>query len=226
MVILDLIINGGNMRLKKYLFLVLIAIFLSGCSKEYNLTITDDEFIEEVNVTLLDNVDNKKIVDNDYYPLHANTEETYEKKIDSNDGYLKLNLKYRYKKEDFANANSVNQCFNERKIFLNDEEYYYLELKEMTDCVSDFNFDINIITNNKVISNNADEVNNNKYTWHLSEDNKDNFKLKIKIAKAVYSNNGLTNSKVISYVILGLIGIAIIIFIGVTIKYVKNKNKI
>ena len=96
----------------------------------------------------------------------------------------------------------------------------------MTDCVSDFNFDINIITNNKVISNNADEVNNNKYTWHLSEDNKDNFKLKIKIAKGVYSDNGLTNSKVISYVILGLIGIAIIIFIGVTIKYVKNKNKI
>ena len=198
----------------------------SGCSKEYNLTITDDKFIEELKVTLIDNEDNKKMIDNNFYPLHASTEEIYIKKINIREGYLQLDLKYEYSKEEFENANSVNQCFKEKKILLNDDDYYYLELKKMNDCVTDFNFDINIITNNQVVSNNADKVNKNKYTWHVSEDNKDNFKLKIKIAKGVYNNTILTKEKIIAYVVLGIIGIGIIVFIPITVKRMKNKNKI
>ena len=57
-------------------------------------------------------------------------------------------------------------------------------------------------------------------------DNKDNFKLKIKIAKGVYNNTILTKEKIIAYVVLGIIGIGIIVFIPITVKRMKNKNKI
>lgn len=214
------------MRIKKYLFLALIAVLVSGCSKEYNLTINDNKFIEEVNVTLKNNIENRKIVEQNYYPLHANTKDTYERKIDNKDGYLNLNLKYRYNEAEFANANSINQCFKERKLILDNEEYYYIELRGMNNCVSDFNFDINIITNNKVISSNADSINKSKYTWHVNENNKDNFNLKIKIAKNEKNKTGILNSKILTPIILGVMGIALIIFISVVIKSIKNKNKI
>lgn len=86
------------------------------------------------------------------------------------------------------------------------------------ECFYGQEFDINIITKNKVLMNNADSAKGNTYTWHVTEDNKDDLSIEIKIAKG---QKAFDNS-IIIYVLFGII-VVIIIF---TIRWFINKRKV
>ena len=76
---------------------------------------------------------------------------------------------------------------------------------------------INIKTNNEVISNNADKVNGNVYTWIINKDNKDKVDIQIRISKhTIYL-------KTIIYSIIGILFI-VLLFVGY-IFYNKFKNR-
>ena len=211
--------------MKKYKFFVLIiGIFtLVGCSSEYNLIISDNEITEDINVVILDNQETSNNFDLDFYPLHSNFDEIYEKNIIKENDFIRLNLKYNYSPQDFSNANSFNECFHDKEVVLNNEDYYYLKLSEFYPCVTASEFDINIITDNKVLMNNADIVKGNKYTWHVDENNKADLLIEIKIAKGIKAYN---NSKLISYIVIGSILFILFVVMIVFFKKSNGRNEI
>ena len=93
-------------------------------------------------------------------------------------------------------------------------------------------YTITITTNHKVIESNADQVDKNKYIWVI-ENNNDSVNIN-KPIKIVFSNettleqlsNDLaSNSKIITFAVIGIISCAIIIVtIVFVIKSKKNGN--
>lgn len=173
------------MKFKIYILLFLILFLISGCTSEYNLFISDDEILENIHIEFLENESLPFSTDNPIYVFHNNFDVAYEKKV-KNKGDLKIiDYDYSYKLEDFVNANSFNQCFDYRNVIVNDDDYFEFEIANYNGCVLKNNFDIKIKTDNKVLENNADDVKNNVYIWHVDTNNPDKFSLKIKIAKGV-----------------------------------------
>ena len=90
--------------------------------------------------------------------------------------------------------------------------------------MSDYNLDINITTNNKVLDNNADEIKDNKYIWHLTDDNKSTFKLEMKIDKNNYSKS---SNKSLFYTVVLVVVTVVIIILAIYLIIKRNKsNKI
>ena len=135
-----------------------------------------------------------------------------------------LDLEYKYSLKDFINANSFNQCFDDRNI-INDDEYYTINLSKPNGCMFNTNYIINIITSNDVVENNASEIKGNKYIWYVENDNKDNFKLNIKIKKGT-EKTFKDKYNYISYMIVGIALLGIIVAIIILIKKNKNSKKI
>lgn len=212
------------MKKIEIIVILLIVILVSGCSKQYNLIVENDKITEEFNISFDDTEENMQRYNLDYFPLHANQEAMYVKKIDKKNKLLKAHFNYTYKPSEFVNANSINECFETKEIIVEAEDYYYFKLQNLKSCMSDYNIDINIITKNKVLENNADEVNKNKYTWHITDKNKDKFNLEIKIDKKK-SEKGILGS--FSLVLISLIAIiGIIIFLSILIIKRNKSNKI
>lgn len=209
----------------KLLFLLLIFILITGCKQEYNLVISDSAIKEEFKAVVDNNDDNLKRLSVNYYPLHANDVVTYNKKIIKNNNYITAFFSYVYKPYDFVNANTFNQCFRNKKVIMDDKKVYEIVLSDFVDCMYDYNLDINIITNNKVISNNADEVKKNKYIWHLTEEKKDTFSIEIKIQKGT-SKSIIQKYQFIIYIVIGIVVIGITLGVYITFKNHKKNNEI
>ena len=200
--------------MKKFLILLIGVFILCGCTNEYTLTISDKEIKEEINVTVDNSIENKELLKFNYFPLHGNQIDTYKKSVKESGNYLNVKLEYTYDSEEFGNADSLNQCFENKVVELNNKDYYYFKLSDMNHCVSTDDININIVTRNKVLLHNADRVKGNKYTWHVTSDNFDDFVLEIKIAK------GSDNSTIT--VIATIVGI---IAFGLFIYFIYKKRQ-
>ena len=214
--IIDLIINGGFMYKLKLFFIIFIVIFLCGCNSSYNLTIDEDKFIEDIELDV-SNLSNRNIINNNFYPLHKNFDVLYDKNVYNEDNYSFLNLKYSYSPDEFLNSTAYSDCFSDRT-FENTDDYFYFKMYKLVECYYGDDYDINIITKNKVIYNNADEVKGNTYTWHVTEDNKDSLLIEIKILKNKYSDDSVYN-----YLLIG-IAIVIIVMVLYFLKVYKNRQ--
>ena len=207
------------MRQRKiYIIILLLVILVTGCKKQYNLYVKNDKIIEEIDVEVINDDDNSDLLKLNYYPLHANEEEIYNKEIKEEKNILKAHFDYTYKPYDFVNSNSVNDCFKNKQIIVDNEDYYYFKLSTLKQCMNYFNLDINIITDNKVLANNADKVRGNKYTWYLREKNKEDFEIEIKISKKEKRDNNTV------FVILGSLAIVIVIISLIYFLYKNSKS--
>ena len=184
------------------------------------MIVENDKITEEFNISGDKNEENLQRYNLDYFPLHANEKVKYDKKMNTDKNLLKAHFNYTYKPSEFVNANTINECFGTKEIIVDEDEYYYFKLQNLKSCMSDYNIDINIITKNKVLENNADEVSKNKYTWHLTDENKDEFNLEIKIDKTK-NNNAIETS----FSKVGLISIIIVIGIIVILSFLIIKRK-
>ena len=191
--------------MKKFMFLLIGVFILCGCTNEYTLTISDKEIKEEINVTIDNSIENKELLKFNYYPLHGNQIDTYKKEIEENGNYLNVKLEYTYDSEEFGNADSLNQCFENKVVELNNKDYYYFKLSDMNHCVSTDDININIVTKNKVLLHNADSVKGNKYTWHVTSENFDDFVLEIKIAKGSDNSTIIVIATIVLIIVVGLI---------------------
>lgn len=205
--------------LYKYIIFILIVIVVSGCTSSYNLIIDDDTFKEEININIEnelyqyypfseDNIEFKQ------YPLYNNNVDVYNTKVIDNDNDKDVILTYSYSPSDFSNSNTINICFENHE-FLFDDKYYEFNLNGHFNCLYEENININVITNNKVVSNNADSVNGNVYTWHINQENKDNISIEIKIKKG-----GDFPEVLIAIIAIGIIIIGVLI----TYRIFKKKN--
>ena len=209
----------------KYIILLFLFLTLVGCKQEYNLVVTDTSITEEFKITVDNNEDNLKRLNVKQYPLHANNDILYNKKITKNGKIISAIFNYFYKPYDFVNANSFNQCFKNKKVIVDDEKYYEFNFSDMMDCMYNYNMNINIITKNKVVSHNADKVKGNKYTWYLTDDNKDKFSIEIKIEKGT-AKNILEQYKILTYVVVGIVSFGIILGVFIVIKKIRKNNKV
>lgn len=209
--------------MKKNVILFILLLLLCGCHANYNVTIDEDNISEEIDVSMENNDTYMIFAKNDAYPLHSNFEKKYEKNVTYDDNMINMNVKYNYTPLEFVNANSFNQCFNDKTVEVDNEDYYYFRLTDMNRCFLVADFDVNIKTNNKVLYNNADSVKGNTYTWHVNEENMKNVLIEIKIDKKHVDDSG---SMIFAYIIFGVIFVGIIFLIRSFMKKNSSRNDI
>ena len=219
------------MVLKKKIFFLLITIlFITGCSSKYQLEVTNDKFIEQVDTEIL-NEDipdyNPKASNSDFAtlfikddtfvtPFPDNPSIHYNKKVNQTEDGYNVKLSYTYKPDEYKNSYAMNLCF-EKKNFQNEKNYFLFHLSGRFDCLYSDNLTITVKTDNYVNEHNADKVEGNTYIWYIDSSNLNTTDINIKISKQDKKNYIFRNA------VLIIIGFALI-GSAIYITYKKNKR--
>lgn len=222
--------------MKKILFLFTLVCLLSGCTAEYNVEIYDDEVRVDGSLIEYDSSKwNELVYDIPYYEMidwkttgdeeSAVAEGIY--KI-SSDGKLGMGLKNKYKLlGEYENSPGIKACYQYFTVLEEDENIILSTSLENT-CFNTYpNLDyitVNLKTNHKVVSSNADSVDGYHYTWNLSRENKDDAAILITLKKDEYIFN-YENEFVKKIMFFGLIAGIILGVGGISYFYFKGKNK-
>ncbi len=218
--------------MKKLLIFLLIVFLLSGCTSNYNLEISNNSFKENINATINKNeiptsspypeieLDDQitPFLNKDYSAIFSDDKALYKKRVTYLDNYINVDMSYKYNEQEFYNSNSLKLCFDNYEFSYEDD--YYIHAYGRFYCLYSDSLDINIKTNNKVLSHNADEVNGNTYTWHVNKDNLDNLDINIKVDKGI-------NKETITTIIIVIFIIIILSIVGLVVyKKGSKENKI
>lgn len=215
---------------KKSILLFIIFTILTGCSSEYNIEFSNNKIKENIKVDILDSDMPKKydetiysssdiitpFINNDQYPFFGNEEIIYNKNVSKNGNATHIELNYDYSHDEFLNSTVYRSCF-ENSEFVTNKKNYDLNFYGSFYCLYGEELVINIKTDNEVISNNADKVNGNVYTWIIDKENVDNVDIEMKISKhTVYYRK----------IVYGIVCILFIgLFIAGYVVYHKFKNR-
>ena len=219
------------MKKRKFLLLIISVFLLSGCSAEYNLTITKDTMEEDINAIFDKATESEyaanmeKIKRSAYYNFDTRENEYYTFNKDEDENNIILNYKYRYKDNNLYKSEAFSRCYYKRIVNVTDR-YITISTNNQVAClfkdgereIDDIT--INIKTNLKVEENNADEVNENIYTWYINDQNYTDKPINIKINKQEIATT--LEIGVVPVIFIVIIVIALIIF---TTFVVITKNK-
>lgn len=215
---------------------LLILIFLSGCDITYDLNIKNKTIKENISfryypgsqssmsnsITSGSKVsDEDKIlylINNNIYALTNNDKKIYSKKIEEFGNHKFINLIFNYKLKEYSNAYYMTNCVEKYDISFKKNKYK-LHAYGKFKCLYGDKLVVRIKTNNKVIKNNADYIDNNKYIWEITSENKDNIDINIDMKKKIKLSNYY---KIGGFLIFGIITIFGIMFIIVKLK---RKNR-
>ena len=232
----------------KKIIILLMFVFLTGCSVDYNLNYENgiykekmlmygesNEIIDgESFIDIKNNYFNKNIlvdysidtgdIRNEDFPLYYNT---YNKKIidDEKNGLL---LYYDYSSyDDYKKSTLINELFYDISISDN-----YLEMKNAKNIFLDYPYldkiKIEFKTDNYIKDINADEKINNSYYWYFDKNN-----YKSKSIYIVYATNKLDSikplsenntNKVISVTIVSILSLFLIIMIVTILRIIRSKK--
>ena len=179
----------------KKIIIVILLLFITGCSSEYNLKISNNSFKENIKFIVENQNSNYDLsgnieLDDQLTPFLKekteaiqNKEKFYKKKIKQDNNFRYIEMKYKYSENDFKEANSINLCFEYPELDFSDN--YYIHLQGQFYCLYSDSINIKIETKNKVYSNNADEINNGIYIWHINETNKDSVDIELEVDKGI-----------------------------------------
>lgn len=211
--------------------LIIVFVFLCcGCSAKYEIELNDDRVYDNLSVSFnrdgITSAEIDQFYSDSFYALGR--DKLYNYKNLSSSSNFTINYNYDYSIDEYSLSNIPNSCFDGFKFF-SDDDKYYLFVSGVFKCnyyeyISLDSLDIVISTNHSVLDNNADEVINGKYIWHV-DSNEQDFSLQFiteKSNKKIEKNN--LNFEIIMYVgIGGLFFLIIALFI-----LIKNKrvNKI
>jgi len=185
-------------KLKLLILTILITTLCTGCTIEYNINITNDKIIEEINVTdtILNNRSKNDILThyNMWYPTYVNfikegetiEIEGYDQKIDNieyhnknineiDNGY-KYTYKYTYPIEKYYDSYVLATTFIESTVHNNSETLVLRTSKENLLCQYDYfeSVKVNINIDPEIYElnyTNSTNINNNTYTWILDKNN-------------------------------------------------------
>ena len=226
--------------MKKIILLFMFTILLTGCSCDYELNISDDKVVENVDISLpysMDSddrskfleytkVDNLAVVgglDNPYYDMSARA-----------DNYGDIyNFNYSYDKEHpIKNARAMKSCFEKYKVE-ETSSYYMFVFRGEFKCKYKFN-DVNITvkTNNEVPKHNSTDYDEKEgvYRWKIDSSNASDVDIKLLVQKDKYpekikeqSNNLFINIFLIVGILVSIVGG--IIFTKKVLNAVDNFQK-
>jgi hypothetical protein len=114
-------------------------------------------------------------------------------------------LDYTYEIKDFVNSRYFGSCYNNNNSLFTDSGYT-LDISGRFYCYYGDSIDISVITKDKVIDENADEVKAHTYTWHLDSADYNNQQILLEVE---YDNS------IPVWIIYGsivIVGIIVIIF--------------
>lgn len=228
------------MKKIKIVLLFIFTILLTGCSCDYELNISDDKVVENVDISLpysmnsddrskfleytkIDNVAVVGGVDNPYYDMGARDD-------DYGDVY---NFNYSYDKEHpIKNARTMQSCFEKYKVE-ETSSYYMFVFRGEFKCKYKFD-DVNITvkTNNEVPKHNSTDYDEKEgvYRWKIDSSNASDVDIKLLVQKDKYpekikeqSNNLFINIFLIVGILVSIVGG--IIFTKKVISAVDNFQK-
>lgn len=225
--------------MKKVLLIICSIILLSGCSINYNLNISNNNLDETINTSVTqtdystylnspEDKPNTKLYDllnqNDIYVFNNNVNDVHQKNIvKNNDGYDVI-YKYTYNYTNFVNSYIVNNCFDRYDIY-NKDNYYYIKLSGGFNCYYG-ETNINITTKNVVYNNNANNVNEDTYSWIINDSNKDDVNITFQLSKTKLkfsqTNSSESDDYKNPYTIYIVISIVVIVAIGSGILIYKK----
>lgn len=226
--------------MKKIVLLFMFTILLTGCSCDYELNISDDKVVENVDISLpysMDSDDRRKFLeytkvdnlavvgglDNPYYDMSARA-----------DNYGDIyNFNYSYDKEHpIKNARAMQSCFEKYKVE-ETSSYYMFVFRGEFKCKYKFD-DVNITvkTNNEVPKHNSTDYDEKEgvYRWKIDSSNASDVDIKLLVQKDKYpekikeqSNNLFINIFLIVGILVSIVGG--IIFTKKVLNAVDNFQK-
>lgn len=223
--------------MKKIILVLFVLILLSGCTSTSNVIVSEEGKVTE-EVILSENKSNfpsdsyvKNMIDN-YLQLYEEDMEGYNYEDISDKNYLKVRLS---KKFDnicfyFNDSSFVKKALSNVSCKKVNNTYEIKADVNSLSCEGDClegplvdNIDFFLKLPNSAILENADEVENNTYAWHISGNDLNNINLIINNPNIEKVHNKQESNKNI-YIIIGVI-IFIIILILLFIIYLVKKYK-
>ena len=228
----------------------LITMILSGCTATYDLEIKDDgTLLEQLKVNNQLPNDVVELYTKNPIPLSLNEGSVldYDGDITSaktkEKSYIEYyDVKYNNETMTFKGKNNIKKFDNTRiatSLFNNIHSNYYSNL------ISIYGYNglmvflsypelervvVNIKTDLKVVDNNADSVDGNKYTWIFDKNTPDTKTLYLEIERIIpkevkeKSDEGNSGGKYTVYIVFGLIGALLILALILKRHYSKNKT--
>ena len=175
--------------MKKVVVILLICIFASGCTLDYNLEINEKTINENFTLSIFDiyNLEENDINGIDVAPpVFYGENEVYTLTTTRKSDAIINKYSYTYDINDYGRAYVFDLCYPDSEV-TNENGVFRISTKGSFSCaVSELSEDItsakiNITTKLKVISNNADKVSGNTYTWIINESNYLNKPINIEI---------------------------------------------
>ena len=226
--------------MKKYLMIILI-LFISGCSSQYTLNIDGENIEENINFT----VDKEKFVEEELAPdqgiyssstldylknsdikaLYNEDKYKFEKNLNDDGNILQVELNYKYLENQLEDSNFLNSCFENKEI-IEENDSIKIHLTGKFYCLGENSdaMEFVISTKNKVDHANIDyNIFDNKFTWYIDGTNKDNVGIEIEILK----KSKLSYYGTIAIVSIAILGVIILTMVAVAkISNRKNVNEI
>ena len=238
--------------MKKKLLLLILLFLVTGCSATYDVEIYNDivkedmEFIEsnsskwdseaQYGLTyrelLTDSVDypypafsDAMVDENDRIKIDG--VEYYNNKLISENNKLGQSLSYhKFNLNNFSESSIIKKCYKYFSI-IEEEDNIILSTSLENLCFNEYeNLDfitVNLKTNHKVVSSNADIVDGYHYTWNLSSEEKDDAAILITLKKNefIFNYENEFVKKIMYFVLI----IGIILGVGAIVYfYFKNKR--
>lgn len=239
----------------KLIVLFSIIFLVSGCDITYNLEINNQEFKENINIIEKDkskwNSNISSVTAQEFYDIYKNKPipisenapvmpesddklenvNYYNSNDLTNDNQLGLEYDYTLTQSEFNESYFVHYAYNRflvgtvngNIIISTGEKFKLFEQFNNLENVT-----VNITTNHKVVDDNADEVNGNTYTWHITEGNADDKSIYLELTKEEYiDGTGEHSSSVIMIivvVILAIAGIGALIYLYLKRKHQKSNE--
>lgn len=223
--------------MKKILPLLLV-LFMTGCTVDYNITIKKSSIRENIKITEdLDKVNERisdQTIENTYSEFNNNLKRKYDSSKTKNDKTITYNLSQTYTIADKLYIRAFSECFDSYIIDTSDENEYIIKTSNGFKCLS-YNYNdidtvnVNITLDQKVIDSNADSVKNKTYTWKIDNTNFSDksiyikFKNESKKHKTDIINNNFNID--ILYIVLIASGVLVLFSIVVVIVLSINQKK-
>lgn len=168
---------------KNKVLLVILLLSLTGCTCKYDLTIDGDNFKEAITIHATSNDEKNSFyneweiaTDKEEYGIGLDdSDEALESIVTSKYDYLidndNLIFNHTFNRINYSNSSAISNCFDtvttkqyENTIIISTSEKVlcFEKYRDMTELT------INITVDRPVISHNADNVNNNTYTWVMT----------------------------------------------------------
>ena len=217
----------------KKLLLLLVVILLTGCNVNYNLEFTDEQLIENINLSIPNheqkNIDYLKSI-NAYAIYDGMGKINYNSIFDEGKDNFNAKYDYTYQLNNIGRAYYINQCFENISFSKHDNQYILLTSKGFKCMLFEYhkinNLTVSITTNHKVLQHNADVVEGGIYTWEITDENADNVYINMifgEVKKRTFWDEILDNIVPIS-ILGGIILVVGTVVLVIAIKAKKNNE--